>query len=224
MRILIVEDNRRLAESIQDILKQSWYESDICMDGVTGQALLESGDYDAAILDLMLPGKDGITLLKEARAKGCGLPVLILTARSQVEDRVLGLESGADYYLTKPFDGQELLAVMKTLARRQGEYVSENLTYGDMVLNQSTFCLSGPAKSVQLGRKEYEVMRILMTNRESVVSKETILRRVWGSESEAGDNNVEIYISFLRKKMKFLRVQASIVTMRNLGYRLMMEK
>ncbi len=224
MRILIVEDNRRLAESIQDILKQSWYESDICMDGVTGQAQLESGDYDAAILDLMLPGKDGITLLKEARAKGCGLPVLILTARSQVEDRVLGLESGADYYLTKPFDGQELLAVMKTLARRQGEYVSENLTYGDMVLNQSTFCLSGSGKSVQLGRKEYEVMRILMTNRESIVSKETILRRVWGSESEAGDNNVEIYISFLRKKMKFLRVQASIVTMRNLGYRLMMEK
>ncbi len=224
MRILIVEDNRRLAESIQDILKQSWYESDICMDGVTGQELLESGDYDAAILDLMLPGKEGITLLKEARAKGCGLPVLILTARSQVEDRVLGLESGADYYLTKPFDGQELLAVIKTLARRQGEYVSENLIYGDMVLNQSTFCLSGPSKSLQLGRKEYEVMRILMTNKESIVPKETILRRVWGSESEAGDNNVEIYISFLRKKMKFLRVQASIVTMRNLGYRLMMEK
>ena len=122
MRILIIEDNRRLAESIRDILRHG-YDCDICEDGSQGAALLPSGGYDAAILDLMLPGMDGITLLKEARKKGCSVPVLILTAKSELEDRVLGLESGADYYLTKPFDMQELTAVVKTLVRRRGEMI-----------------------------------------------------------------------------------------------------
>ncbi|MCD8122866.1 MAG: response regulator transcription factor [Clostridiales bacterium] len=220
MRILIVEDNRRLAESIQDIFRQNWYDSDVCGDGITAETLLLNGNYDAAILDLMLPGKDGIAILRDVRKQGCELPIVILTAKSQVEDRVLGLNSGADYYLTKPFDSEELLAVMRAMIRRQGDYQAEELRFADLSLNQSTFCLSGPEKSIQLGRKEYDVMRILMTNRESVVSKETILARVWGNDSEAVDNNVEIYVSFLRKKMKFLHVRASIVTMRNLGYKL----
>lgn len=220
MRVLIVEDNRRLAESIQDILKQIWYDSDICTDGISGAYLLEEGNYDAAILDIMLPGKDGLAILKEARARGCLIPVLLLTAKSEVEDRVRGLEGGADYYLTKPFDGQELLAVMKTIVRRRGEILPDCLAFGNLSLDQSTYCLRGPEKSIQLGKKEYEIMRILLVNRDMVISKELLLQKVWGNERNAVDNNVEIYISFLRKKLSFLKTNVSIVTMRHFGYRL----
>lgn len=220
MRILIVEDNERLAESIQDILKQIWYDADICTDGVSGGYQMMEGAYDAVILDVMLPGKDGITILKETRAKGCRVPVLMLTAKSEVEDKVAGLESGADYYLTKPFDKQELLAVIKTVVRRKGEILPDCLAYGDLTLNQSTYCLSGPEKSIQLGKKEYDVMWILMSNKEMVVSKETLLNKIWGAGSDAVENNVEIYISFLRKKLDFLKTNVMIVTMRHFGYRL----
>ena len=224
MRILIVEDNERLAESIQDILKQVWYDSDICTDGVSGGDQMMEGAYDAVILDVMLPGKDGITLLKEARAKGCRVPVLMLTAKSEVEDKVAGLESGADYYLTKPFDKQELLAVIKTVVRRKGEILPDCLAYGDLTLNQSTYCLSGPEKRIQLGKKEYDVMWILMSNKEMVVSKEMLLTKIWGAGSDAVENNVEIYISFLRKKLDFLKTNVTIVTMRNFGYRLTLKQ
>lgn len=219
MRVLIVEDNRRLAESIRDILKH-WYDCDICGDGNTGCWLLKDGGYDAAILDLMLPGMDGITLLREARRMGCQVPVLILTAKSELEDRVTGLESGADYYLTKPFDMQELLAVMKTILRRRGEMIPESLNLGNISLSQADYTLRGPGKSIRLGKKEYDIMRILMVNRDMVVSKETLLSRVWGNDAEAVENNVEIYISFLRKKLDFLKADVMIVTIRKLGYRI----
>ena len=219
MRVLIVEDNRRLAESIRDILKH-WYDCDICGDGNTGCWLLKDGGYDAAVLDLMLPGMDGITLLREARKMGCQVPVLILTAKSELEDRVTGLESGADYYLTKPFDMQELLAVMKTILRRRGEMIPESLNLGNISLSQADYTLRGPGKSRQLGKKEYDIMRILMVNRDMVVSKETLLSRVWGNDAEAVENNVEIYISFLRKKLDFLKADVMIVTIRKLGYRI----
>lgn len=224
MRILIIEDNQRLAESVQDILKQSWFDSDICTDGNTGSYLMETGKYDAVILDIMLPGKDGLMILRENRAKGNRVPVLLLTAKSEVPDRVLGLNSGADYYLTKPFDGQELIAVMKAIVRRQGEILPDCLTFGNLSLNQSTYCLSGPEKKIQLGRKEYEIIRILMVNKENVVSKETLLQKVWGNESDAVENNVEIYISFLRKKLIFLKTDVSIVTMRHFGYSLQADR
>lgn len=220
MRVLIIEDNERLAESIQDILKQIWYDSDICTDGITGYQFLMEGSYDAVVLDVMLPGKDGITLLKEAREKGNTVPVLMLTAKSEVEDKVLGLETGADYYLTKPFDKEELLAVIKAIVRRKGELLTEELNFGGLSLNQKDFTVSGSGKTIQLGRKEYDILHLLMTNPNMVIPKETILRKVWGEDGEAVDNNVEIYISFLRKKLAFLKVQASIVTIRNLGYRL----
>lgn len=215
-----MEDNERLAESIQDILKQIWFDADICTDGTSGFYQMTEGAYDAVILDVMLPGKDGIAILREARAKGCRVPVLMLTAKSEIEDKVAGLESGADYYLTKPFDKQELLAVIKSVVRRKGEILPERLTYGDLSLDQATYCLSGSEKSIQLGKKEYDVMWILMSNREMVVSKETLLFKIWGSGSDAVENNVEIYISFLRKKLKFLKTNVSIVTMRHFGYRL----
>ena len=212
MRILIIEDNRRLAESIRDILRHG-YDCDICEDGSQGAALLPSGGYDAAILDLMLPGMDGITLLKEARKKGCSVPVLILTAK-------LGLESGADYYLTKPFDMQELTAVVKTLVRRRGEMIPEDPTYGNITLNHADYTLRGPKKQISLGKKEYDIMRILLVNREQVVSKETLLLKVWGNDADAVENNVEVYISFLRKKLEFLKADICIVTARRLGYRI----
>lgn len=220
MRVLIVEDNVRLAQSIQDILKQNWYDSDICTDGISGSYQLKEGVYDAVILDVMLPGKDGIALLREARDKGCRVPVMMLTAKSEVEDKVRGLETGADYYLTKPFDKRELLAVMGAIVRRQGEIVPDCLTFGDLSLNQNDHMLSGKEKSIQLGRKEYDILRILMRNHGQTISKETLLLNVWGGQSEAVENNVEIYISFLRKKLAFLKTGVSITTIRNVGYRL----
>ena len=151
---------------------------------------------------------------------GCPVPVLILSAKSELEDRVTGLEIGADYYLTKPFDMQELLAVMKTILRRRGEVIPESLNLGNISLSQADYTLRGPGKSIQLGKKEYDIMRILMVNRDMVVSKETLLSRVWGNDAEAVENNVEIYISFLRKKLDFLKADVMIVTIRKLGYRI----
>lgn len=220
MRVLIIEDNERLAQSLQDILKQIWYDADICTDGISGACQMETGAYDAVILDLMLPGKDGFSVLAEARSKGIQTPVLLLTARSEVEDKVRGLDAGADYYLTKPFEAEELLAVMKTLVRRQGELIPDAVTVGDLTLDRKNYTLSGPEKQIQLGRKEYDIMRILMANRGLVISKETLLLKVWGEGSDAVENNVETYISFLRKKLFFLKVHVWIVTIRGLGYRL----
>lgn len=218
MRILIVEDNRRLGESLRDILKSARYESDISGDGREGYERLMSGLYDGVLLDVMLPGMDGITLLKEARKKGCSTPVLMLTAKSETEDRVEGLESGADYYLTKPFDAGELLAALKAILRRGGELLPQVLTFGDIRLNQSTFCLEKGPKSIRLGKREYEVLQILMHHKGAVVSKETLLLKIWGNDGEAVDNNVEIYISFLRKKLDFLSAKTAILTARHLGY------
>ena len=218
MRILIVEDNRRLAESLRDILKSRRYEADVTLDGEEGLELLTGGSYDGVILDVMLPGMDGFTLLRKARERGCKIPVLILTARSETEDKVRGLESGADYYLTKPFDKDELLAALKAVLRRGGELIPDVLSFGDICLNQSTYCLEKGERSIRLGKREYEVLRILMSARGSIVSKETMIVKIWGDEGEAVDNNVEIYISFLRKKLNFLKAKTAIVTARHLGY------
>ena len=219
MRILIVEDNERLAESIRDILKHR-YDCHICNDGETGACLLKDGNFDGAILDVMLPGKDGISIIRELRQNRNSMPVLMLSARSDTDNRVLGLESGADYYLTKPFDVSELVAVMGALTRRKGEVMPAVLTYGNISLNQGDFTLQGPEGSIRLGKKEYEIMRILMSSREIVIPKETLLLKVWGNEREAVENNVETHISFLRRKLEFLDADIEIQTLRKLGYRL----
>lgn len=219
MRILIVEDNERLAESIRDILKHR-YDCQICNDGETGACLLKDGNFDGAILDVMLPGKDGISIIRELRQNRNSMPVLMLSARSDTDNRVLGLESGADYYLTKPFDVSELVAVMGALTRRKGEVMPAVLTYGNISLNQGDFTLQGPEGSIRLGKKEYEIMRILMSSREIVTPKETLLLKVWGNEREAVENNVETHISFLRRKLEFLDADIEIQTLRKLGYRL----
>lgn len=219
MRILIVEDNERLAESIRDILKHR-YDCQICNDGETGACLLKDGNFDGAILDVMLPGKDGISIIRELRQNRNSMPVLMLSARSDTDNRVLGLESGSDYYLTKPFDVSELVAVMRALTRRKGEVMPAVLTYGNISLNQGDFTLQGPEGSIRLGKKEYEIMRILMSSREIVIPKETLLLKVWGNEREAVENNVETHISFLRRKLEFLDADIEIQTLRKLGYRL----
>ncbi len=219
MRILIVEDNEHLAESIRDVLKRR-YDCQICGDGETAACLLRDGDYDAAILDVVLPGKDGITIVRELRQDRNSIPVLMLSARSDTDNRVLGLESGADYYLAKPFAVSELVAVMGALTRRKGDIVPLVLSYGNISLNQGDFTLHGPGGSIRLGKKEYEIMRILLSSREIVVSKETLLLKVWGNEREAVENNVETHISFLRRKLEFLEADIEIQTLRKLGYRL----
>lgn len=219
MRLLIVEDNQLLAESIRDVLKHR-YDCQICGDGETASCLLRDGNYDGAILDVMLPGKDGISIVRELRQNRSNIPVLMLSARSGTENRVLGLESGADYYLTKPFAVSELVAVVGALTRRKGEVLPAVLTYGNISLNQGDFTLQGPGGSIRLGKKEYEIMRILLSSREIVISKETLLLKVWGNEGEAVENNVETHISFLRRKLEFLEADIEIQTLRRLGYRL----
>lgn len=218
MRILVVEDNEKLGESLKDILEHLRYEADVSLNGEEGYEMVMSGLYDGIILDIMLPGMDGMTILKKARAGGIKTPVMVLTARSETEDKVEGLMSGADYYLTKPFDKEELAAALTAILRRGGDMIPHVLEFGDIRLNQSTYSLEKGEKSIRLGKREYEVLQILMYHKGAVVSKETLILKIWGNDGEAVDNNVEIYISFLRKKLNFLRAETEIVTARHLGY------
>ena len=219
-RIYVIEDDENIRNLLKIALEGFGYEAEAFETAEEGLERIQELPPDLAIFDWMLPGMDGISLLREARARGCTVPVVMLTARSETEDKVRGLESGADYYLTKPFDMQELTAVVKTLVRRRGEMIPENPSYGNITLNQADYTLRGPEKQISLGKKEYDIMRILMVNREQVVSKETLLLKVWGNDADAVENNVEVYISFLRKKLEFLKADICIVTSRKLGYRI----
>ena len=219
MRVLIVEDEVRLASSLQDLLELNGYTADISHDGESGLDNALSGIYDVILLDVMLPKLDGFTVLRRLRSEGGTTPVLLLTARDQVSDKVTGLDCGADYYLTKPFEPQELLACIRALTRRQPELRDTDLlTYGDLTLDKSTFTLSCGQRSVHLSRKEYDLMELLIRNRDVILTKETLLLKIWGYESDAEDNNVEVYISFLRKKLEHLRSAVKIKTIRMVGY------
>ena len=219
MRVLIVEDEVRLASSLQDLLELSGYTADISHDGESGLDNALSGIYDVILLDVMLPKLDGFNVLRRLRAEGSATPVLMLTARDQVSDKVTGLDCGADYYLTKPFEPQELLACIRALTRRQPELrETDLLTYGDLTLDKNTFTLSCGQRSVHLSRKEYDMMELLIRNRDVILTKETLLLKIWGYESDAEDNNVEVYISFLRKKLEHLRSAVKIKTIRMVGY------
>ena len=220
MRALIVEDDRALARTLGEMLKSAYFESDISYDGESGLDNGLSDTYDLIVLDIMLPKKDGFAVAKELRRARIGTPILMLTARTETGDKVRGLDSGADYYLTKPFEMSELLACVRALTRRQGEVVMDELTFGDLTLNLSTCDLCYGDKKVRLGKKEFSIMRIFMTNGAAIVSKETLINKVWGFESDAEDNNVEVYISFLRKKLAFLKAPVQIATLRKFGYRL----
>lgn len=219
MRILIVEDEVRLAATLQDLLELNGYTADVCHDGESGLDNALTGIYDCIILDVMLPKKDGFTVLAQLRQAENATPVLMLTARSEVSDRVEGLDRGADYYLTKPFEPRELLACIRALTRRQPELrPSDTLEFGDLTLDLSAFTLSCGGRSVRLSRKEFDMCELLMRNRQVVLTKETLLLKLWGYESDAEDNNVEVYISFLRKKLTHLHSQVRIKTIRMVGY------
>ena len=219
MRILVVEDEVRLASTLKDLLEMNGYAADVCHDGESGLDNALSGIYDVMILDVMLPRLDGFAVLRRLRASGNATPVLMLTARSEVTDRIEGLDCGADYYLTTPFEPRELLACIRALTRRQPELRNtDRLEYGDLTLDKSAFTLSCGSRNVRLSRKEFDMMELLMLNRNVVLTKESLLVKIWGYESDAEDNNVEVYISFLRKKLDHLHSRVKIRTIRMVGY------
>ena len=219
MRILYAEDERDLNDLVTRRLVAEGYGVDSCLDGQLAWDYLQAADYDAAILDIMMPHLDGLSVLKKLRAAGKTTPVLLLTARDAVPDKITGLDSGADDYMTKPFAPAELLAHLRALTRRQGEVLFEKLSAGDLELNLESHDLSCGAKSIHLSYKEFCLAKVLIANAGAVVSKDLIIEKVWGVESTAEDNNVEAYVSFLRKKMKFLGSSARIETLRRAGYR-----
>ena len=220
MQILIVEDDIRLAKAVKQILEENNYQVDMVHDGQSGLDYAETGIYDVVILDVMLPVMDGFEVAKQLRRKDVSTPILMLTARSQIPDKIEGLDSGADDYMTKPFSPAEMLAHLRALTRRTGQVVFETLRVDDLELNLESQDLSREGKSINLSFKEFSIMNILMANKGQIVSKETLISKVWGIESSAVDNNVEAYISFLRKKLKFLGSTAQIETIRKVGYRL----
>ncbi len=220
MKILIVEDEVRLAEALSQIMKEQKYQADVAYDGNDGLDYAMYGDYDVIVLDVMLPGKDGFEIVKALRTAKKKTPVLMLTARDDVRDKITGLDCGADDYMTKPFVPEELLARIRALSRRQGEVVLEELSFDDLTLSLSTNNLLCGKKSIHLAYKEFEIMRILLSNQKTIVSKEMLISKVWGDDSDAEDNNVEAYISFLRKKIQFVGSRVVISTIRKVGYRL----
>ena len=225
MRLLIVEDEVRLADTLRQLLHRQGYTADVCHDGVSGLDNALTGIYDLMVLDVMLPGLNGFQVARKLRDAGVTTPILMLTAKSDLSDRVHGLDCGADYYLTKPFEPEELLACVRTLLRRSGGQLQESdtLTWGDLSLERGTFTLSCSGRDVRLSRREYDLMELLMRNGAQVVTKEQLLIKVWGYDSQAEDNNVEVYISFLRRKLTHLHSQVRIKTLRMLGYCLTQE-
>lgn len=219
MRILIVEDEIALAEALAQILHKNKFIADISNDGIGGLDNALTGVYDVIILDIMLPKMNGFDVLKNLRLNKITTPVLILTAKDDVADKVRGLDTGADDYLTKPFSTDELLARVRSLYRRKANIVCDNtLTFLDISLNLLTYELNCGDKSVKLGLKEFSIMEILIENGNRIISKETLIEKVWGYESDAEYNNVEVYISFLRKKLLHISSGVVIKTVRGVGY------
>lgn len=219
MKILIIEDEKLLADSLKTLLERKGFTVECVYDGETGEEYARTGVYDLLILDVMMPRMNGYEVARSVRAKRCGTPILMLTARSSLEDRIEGLNAGADYYLTKPFDSRELLACVGALLRRQGSQVDE-LELGNTGLDLSTGTLVCGEKSVRLSAKEFDVMRFLLQSHGAILSKEAILAKVWGYDSNAVENNVEVYVGFLRKKLASIGSNVSITSVRRMGYQL----
>ena len=222
MKILVIEDEKLLADSLRTMLEAKGFEVETAYDGETGAEYAELGIYDLLILDVMMPKLNGYQLAREVRARRLSTPILMLTAKSGLMDRIEGLNAGADYYLTKPFDARELLACINALLRRQGAQV-DVLTVGNTDLDLSSSTLSCGERSVRLSAREFDVMRLLMNAGQQNLSKEVILSRVWGLESNAVENHVEVYVGFLRKKLHSIGSNVVIKAMRGLGYHLEVE-
>ena len=220
MRLLFAEDEKSLSRAITAILKKNHYEVDAVYDGEEALAYLECGTYDGAILDIMMPKKDGLTVLKEIRHQGNNTPVLMLTAKAEIDDRVLGLDSGANDYLTKPFATPELLARIRAMTRTQMAQNTSSLSFGNLSLNQAAFELSSPSGSYQLTNKEFQLLELLMANPGQVISSDRLFEKIWGYESDADLSVIWVYISYLRKKLTALNASVRIRAIRNAGYRL----
>ncbi len=220
MNVLVIEDERNLADAIVKILEDEGYNAEATYDGKAGLTCAKSGLYDAIVLDVMLPAMSGYDVVNQMRHAGVSTPVLMLTARTSTEDKVCGLDSGADDYMTKPFEAPELLARLRALTRRRGDVLIDEIKFADVSLDLNTHDLACDEKSVHLSGKEFEVMSILMGSNSRVVSKQDLLTRVWGVDGEASENSVEAYVSFLRKKLAHIGSKVQITTLRMLGYRL----
>lgn len=220
MKILVVEDEYSLADMIRECLEKENYIVDIALDGEDGLYKAETEVYDILILDVMLPKLNGFEVLKILRGQNNSLPVLILTAKEELDDKIYGLDSGADDYMTKPFEMKELMARIRVLARRNRKSKSDGLSYIDLQLEPSQLKLycNTSNQEIMLGSKEYMLMEYLILNTNRIISKEQISNRIWGYENDVEYNNVEVYISFLRKKMNFLKSKARIKTVRGIGY------
>lgn len=220
MRVLIVEDEVRLAEALGEIMRGQRYTADVVHDGEDGYDYAASGIYDVIVMDVMLPKMNGFDIVRKMREEKNQTPVIMLTAKDDTADKIKGLDCGADDYLTKPFIPGELLARIRAISRRQGEVVINELEFEDIKLNMSNYTIECGGRSISLGPKEFDILKILISNPSIIVPKEDILIKVWGTESDAEDNNVEVYISFLRKKLAHLKSKVQITTIRKIGYRL----
>lgn len=219
MRILLAEDEKPLARAIMKIFVKNNYSADAVHNGKDALHYLEADNYDVVVMDIMMPVMDGITALKQLRATGNQIPVLLLTAKSEIDDKVLGLDSGANYYLTKPFDTKELLAAIRAITRTQTE-VNSKLTFGNISLDRSTFELSSPTDSFRLANKEFQMMEMFMANPHHIISAERFMEKIWGFDNEAEISVVWVYISYLRKKLAALNADIYIKVSRNVGYSL----
>jgi len=220
MKILVVEDEKDMNHIIQKELESEGYLVDVCFDGESALDFLEIEEYDGVILDVMLPKMDGFAVTSELRRQQVSTPIILLTARDSTADKIAGLDSGADDYMTKPFSPAELMAHLRAITRRQGDVVFETLTAGDLTLNLESLDLTCGAETIRLSQKEFAIARILLGSPGAVVSKEALIARAWGPDSNASENNVEAYISFLRKKIGHVGSTARIETIRSVGYRL----
>ena len=218
MKILIIEDERQLSDVLAALLKQNAHETDAVYNGIDGEHYALTGIYDAIILDIMLPGKNGLDVLHSLRKQGCSTPVLLLTAKSEVEDRIKGLDIGADDYLTKPFASGELLARLRAITRRGVDIIGDELRAGNTVLDVNTYELRGETGSVKLAAKEYQIMEMLLRNAGQIIPKERFVEKIWGYESEAEYNSIEVYVSFVRKKLTAIGSDIRVKAVRNVGY------
>ena len=220
MRLLLAEDEKSLARAVSAILEKNNFSVDVVYDGADALDWLRAGNYDGAVLDIMMPKMDGITVLKTIRAEGNMLPVLLLTAKSEIDDKVEGLDSGANDYLTKPFAAKELLARIRAMTRAQTAQPSSTLSVGNLTLDRATFELKSPSGSFRLANKEFQMLETLMANPKTLVSTERFMEKIWGYDAEAEINVVWVYISYLRKKLAALNANVQIKATRNAGYSL----
>lgn len=220
MRLLLAEDEKALSKALATILERNKYSVDAAYDGQEALEYLDAGNYDGVILDIMMPKVDGITVLREIRKKGNLIPVLLLTAKSEVDDKVLGLDAGANDYLTKPFNARELLGRIRAMTRTQTAQADSRLKIGNVTLDRATYELSTPSGSYRLANKEFQMMEMLMANPKNLISSERFMEKIWGYDSEAEINVVWVYISYLRKKLSALHANIQIKAMRNAGYTL----